>query len=145
MTRFKVLAAAAPLALAGGLALCAPAMAAEADAGVTVSEVEVTSRKTVTLDEAQETGSRLGLSALETPASIELVPGELIRERGDVSTQEAVSRITGFTSVGTPGDGGGAVTARGFSGLGSVMQLYDGMRLYVAAGTITFPFDPWTV
>jgi iron complex outermembrane receptor protein len=143
MNRLKLVATAAPMALAGAVMLSGPALA-EADS-TTVSEVQVTSRRAVTLDEAQETGSRLGLTPLETPASIELVPGETIRERGDVSTQEAVSRITGFTSVGTPGDGGGAVTARGFSGLGSVMQLYDGMRLYVAAGTITFPFDPWTV
>lgn len=144
MLKFKLLLACAPMALAGGIALGGPAMAAEADS-TTVGQVEVIGRKVVTLDQAQETGSRLGLTPLQTPASIEVALGDLIRERGDMSTQDAVSRITGFTSVGTPGDGGGAVTARGFSGLGSVMQLYDGMRLYVGAGTSTFPFDPWTV
>ncbi len=25
------------------------------------------------------------------------------------------------------------------------MQLYDGTRQYVGAGTVTFPFDTWTV
>src|SRR5437762_4039589 len=46
---------------------------------------------------------------------------------------------------GDPGNGGGAVVARGFGGVGSVMQLFDGDQLFVGSGTVTFPFDPWTV
>ncbi len=42
-----------------------------------------------------------------------------------------------------PGNGGTAnFAARGFSGVGSVTTLVDGMRLFVGAGTVTFPFDP---
>src|SRR5690606_5226691 len=37
------------------------------------------------------------------------------------------------------------VSARGFNGLNSVMRLYDGVQMFVAAGTMTFPFDTWTV
>ena len=35
--------------------------------------------------------------------------------------------------------------ARGFSGVTSVMWLYDGTQLFIGSGTVTFPFDPWTV
>lgn len=91
------------------------------------------------------TGSRLGLSALETPASIEILSGDVIRARGDLSIVDAVTRMTGISSVANPGNGGTGLGARGFSGPGSVMQLYDGVRLYPGAGTVTFPTDPWTV
>ncbi|MGT2490269.1 TonB-dependent receptor plug domain-containing protein [Cupriavidus basilensis] len=52
------------------------------------------------------TGSRLGLTLLETPASVEVLSGETIRERGDQSVREAVTRTTGITSNGAPGNGG---------------------------------------
>lgn len=93
-----------------------------------------------------QAGSRLELSPLETPASVEAVRGETIRKRGQHSVQEAVAQnATGFSFAGAPGNGGSALATRGFAGHGSVMQLYDGTRLYVGAGTVTFPFDPWSV
>ncbi len=58
---------------------------------------------------------------------------------------DAQSRAVGVTSQADPGNGGGSVAARGFGGVGSVMQLFDGDQLFVGAGTVTFPFDPWTV
>jgi iron complex outermembrane receptor protein len=97
------------------------------------------------LREAATTGSRLGLSPLDTPASVEVLAGDLIRERGDLSIVDAVTRSTGLTSEATPGDGGTALSTRGFAGHGSVMQLFDGTRLFVGAGTVTFPFDTWNV
>jgi iron complex outermembrane receptor protein len=92
-----------------------------------------------------QTGSRLGLTILEMPASVETLAGDLIRSRGDLSIVDAVMRTTGISSVANPGNGGTGLAARGFSGQGSVMQLYDGVRLYPGAGTVTFPTDPWTV
>lgn len=92
-----------------------------------------------------QTGSRLGLTILETPASVETVTGDQIRARGDLSIVDAVTRATGISSVANPGNGGTGLSARGFSGPGSIMQLYDGVRLYPGAGTVTFPTDPWTV
>jgi iron complex outermembrane receptor protein len=91
------------------------------------------------------TGSRLGLTFLETPASISSLAGDEIRARGDLSVVDAVTRAPGITSVANPGNGGTALAARGFSGQGSVLQLVDGIRLFPVAGTITFPTDPWTV
>lgn len=97
------------------------------------------------LESQAETGSRLGITIKETPASVEVLPGDAVRERGDLSTQSAVARATGITPAGAPGDGSTALVARGFYGPNSVMQLYDGTRLYVAAATITFPVDTWVL
>lgn len=97
------------------------------------------------LTTANATGSRLGLTPLETPASIAVLDGDAIRARGDMSIVEAESRAPGVSSVATLGNGGTALAARGFSGQGSVLQLIDGVRLFPGAGTITFPTDPWMV
>ncbi len=91
------------------------------------------------------TGSRLNLTPLETPASITTIDGDVIRARGDQSIVEATTRAPGITSVANLGNGGTGLAARGFSGQGSVLQLIDGVRLFPAAGTITFPTDPWMV
>jgi iron complex outermembrane receptor protein len=55
-----------------------------------------------------------------------------------------VSRSTGISRTGTPGDGGTSLQARGFTGQSSVMQLYDGNRMYTGMGTVTFPVDTWS-
>ena len=96
------------------------------------------------LNRPTETGSRLGLTPMETPASVEVMTGETIRERGYGSVNEAVMHATGFSSAGNNGNGGTELSTRGFKGHGSIMQLYDGTQLYVGAGTVTFPFDTWT-
>ena len=116
-----------------------------AGAVTTLPAVTVTDRAPArsAVDEPSSTGSRLGLTPLQTPASIEVLRGQTIRERGDVSVIEAVSRATGLTMSPAPGNGGSGLGARGFVGHNSVMQLYDGTRLYVGAGTVTFPFDTW--
>lgn len=96
------------------------------------------------LDEPSTGGSRLNLTPKETPASVEVITGETIRERGHITVNEAASRATGFTSTGNPGNGGTGLSVRGFEGHGSVMQLYDGTQIYVGNGTVSFPFDTWT-
>jgi iron complex outermembrane receptor protein len=108
-------------------------------------QVEASRHTPLAIDEPSHTGSRLGLTPLETPASIEVLTGDTIRARGDVSVVEAATRATGITGSPGPGNGGTAMAARGFSGHGSVMQLFDGTRLYAGAGTVTFPFDTWSV
>jgi iron complex outermembrane receptor protein len=90
--------------------------------------------------------SRLGLTPLETPASVDVIAGETTRLRGQNTVAEAVTQnATGITTVAAPGNGNGAFTARGFAGPNSIQQLYDGTRLFVGAGTVTFPFDTWNV
>jgi iron complex outermembrane receptor protein len=103
------------------------------------------SKPGLNLDVPTQTGSRLGLTPLETPASVEVIPGVTIQERKQTSVSQAVTQnATGFTSSASPGNGDTGLAARGFNGHGSVMQLYDGTRLYVGAGTVTFPFDTWS-
>jgi iron complex outermembrane receptor protein len=91
------------------------------------------------------TATRLGLTPLETPASLAIVTGETIRQRGDVTVEEAEVRMVGVTTQSSPGNGFAARTSRGFGGVNSMMKLYDGAQLFVASGTLTFPFDTWSV
>jgi iron complex outermembrane receptor protein len=90
------------------------------------------------------TGSNLGLSRLETPASIDIVTRKQLEERGDASLLDAITRAPGISAMPHPGNGNSSVAARGFTDTTSVMRLYDGMRQYGGAG-LTFPFDTWSV
>ena len=140
---------AAPIALCTTLTLLSVGVqAADKRPGPSQLEtVEVFGRRIegLALSESSGTGSHLGLAPIDTPASVEVIPGDLIRERGDTNIVEAVTRSTGLTSEATPGDGGTAMSTRGFAGHSSIMQLFDGTRLFVGAGTVTFPFDTWNV
>jgi iron complex outermembrane receptor protein len=129
------------------LLLAASCFTLTAQAAENLETVEVFGRRIegLGLGEATAAGSRLELSPLLTPASIEVLAGDVIRQRGDTSIVESVTRATGITSEATPGDGGTALSARGFVGHNSIMQLLDGSRLFVGAGTVTFPFDAWSV
>ncbi len=105
----------------------------------------VTGIREADLETVSPTGSRLGLSIMETPASVSVVNGDTIRLRGDELVIDAVTRAPGITSSGSPGNGGTSLVMRGFSGQGSVLQLFNGVRLFPVAGTITFPSDPWNI
>ncbi|MCG5248403.1 TonB-dependent receptor [Methylorubrum extorquens] len=88
--------------------------------------------------------SRLGLTPLQTPASVDVISGEVVRERGQFTVNEAVTQNgVGIASTASPGTGNSSFSARGFVGTNSVMRLYDGVRLYTS--TQTFPFDTWNV
>ncbi len=120
-------------------------MPAATQAAATGGSGEGATRPGLNLDVPAQTGSRLGLTPLETPASVEVIPGTTIHERGQTSVDDAVTQnATGFTSTASPGNGWASLGTRGFVGNNAVMRLYDGTRLYVGAGTITFPFDTWS-
>ncbi|MDE1179912.1 TonB-dependent receptor [Paraburkholderia sp.] len=106
--------------------------------------VRVTAAKANPLERPLTTGSRLGLTSLETPASVEQLDRATLEERGDASIVDAVSRATGISESPHPGNGGSELSARGFVGSSSVTQLYDGVRPYGAIG-VTYPFDTWAV
>jgi len=108
----------------------------------TIEEVSVLGQH---LNTQSETGSRLNLTLMETPATVIVINGDTIRERLDLSVMEALTRTAGFTNEGNPGNGGQSIAARGFRGTGAVTNLFDGTNYYTAAGTITFPFDTWSV
>ncbi len=91
------------------------------------------------------TSSRLNMTPLQTPASVDVISSETIRSRGQNSVAEAVSQNgVGVTTFSSP-IFGSAYASRGFAGNNSVMQLFDGTRLYLGIGNITFPFDTWNV
>lgn len=142
-------------ALLGGLLLMpADAAPGESHSAVTLETLEVAGSgrggpppaEGLNLRSSSRSASRLGLTPLETPASVDVIAGETTRLRGQNTVAEAVTQnATGITTVAAPGNGNGAFTARGFAGPNSIQQLYDGTRLFVGAGTVTFPFDTWNV
>ncbi len=116
---------------------------AEAEAEDSVSdEITVYGKP---LNTASETGSRLELTVLETPATVDIIDGDAIRERLDTTVMEAVTRSAGFTNDGHPANGGQNIAARGFRGQGAVTKMFDGSSYYSAFDTISFPFDTWGI
>jgi iron complex outermembrane receptor protein len=116
------------------------------EAPVLLDAIDVNAARTgLQLTQPSAAGSRLNLTPMQTPASVEIISGETIREHGEHRIADAVTQnSTGITAAPAPGNGGVSFTSRGFSGVGSVMTLFDGTRLYVSSGTVTFPFDTWS-
>ncbi len=96
------------------------------------------------LEQPVAAGSRLDLSPLETPASVDVVTRDQLESRGDANVIQAITRSTGITTMGHPGNTGSALSARGFNDSTSVMMLYDGVRQY---GNVSpsFPYSTWAV
>jgi iron complex outermembrane recepter protein len=119
-----------------------PAAAASVAAAAPPSGQQVPA---LNLNAPTSTGSRLDLTPLQTPASVEVITAETIAARGQHNIIDAVTQnATGFTASPAPGNGSLSFNARGFTGNSTVMTLYDGTRLYVGSGTLTFPFDSWS-
>ncbi|HGW5373745.1 TPA: TonB-dependent receptor [Pseudomonas aeruginosa] len=139
------------LGLSTSLLLVPPALAETEEAALALPSQLVSVRQDpaeldhIDLATPVSAGSRLDLSALDTPASTSSISSEEVRRRNNPSVQAAVTRSPGISFIGTPGDGGTGLSARGFSGHASVMQLFDGTRLYTGMGTVNFPSDPWMV
>lgn len=141
------------LSLGCGLLTLAAAQAAMAQQTSSVTTVEdrdtilVTGQREagISLETPSTAGTRLGLTALETPASVAVLSGDMIRDFGYQTVADATSRAPGISAVPFPGTGNNALSTRGFYGVNSITQTYDGMQLYNAGGVITFPFDPWNV
>lgn len=92
------------------------------------------------LEHTNSTGSRLGLTARETPAAVETKTQQDMQVKGLRTTKEAFSDITGATVGNVPGNPA-VLSMRGFSG-NTINVLQDGVR--VAASTIvTRDVDTW--
>lgn len=92
------------------------------------------------LDTQTVTGSRLGLTARETPASITVIDRATLEKRGAQTTQEALERAPGVIVSSQPGSAG-SVSLRGFSGA-QITQLFNGITVQydvIAAR----PIDSW--
>ena len=70
------------------------------------------------------TASRLGLTPLETPASVYTVDRDSIRALGDVDFNEAVSRAPGLAQSQTPGNGTLSITSRGSITLYAILFVF---------------------
>jgi iron complex outermembrane receptor protein len=79
------------------------------------------------LEQPSGTGSRLGLSIKETPASVDVLSQEIMQERGDRNMVEAVGKVPGMNG-GRVGASHIGFSARGFIENG-VTWLYNGVRV----------------
>lgn len=138
MTELNKAAISAALAL-----LCAPCAKAQQSAPIpTVTIQGGAAIEGLDLQRPNATGSRLNLSALDVPASVESLSAATMQARGDLLLKDAVTRSTGLTDTSSPGNGI-SYSARGFNGNGSVAVLENGLRPQVGSGTATYPADPW--
>lgn len=90
------------------------------------------------LDTPAETGSRLGLTVRETPASVTVVNRAAIDARGAQDTQEILRSVPGITAQNAPGSVG--VNYRGF-GSGSISQMFNGINVQYSIAAR--PVDSW--
>lgn len=123
----------------------APALAQTTEASPTQSLTQIDvvdevprANGRLSLDVPVETGSRLGLTARETPATVTIVDRTTIDARGAQDTQEILRAVPGITAHNAPGSVG--VSYRGFSG-GSLSQMFNGINVqYTIAAR---PVDSW--
>ncbi|KAF1042550.1 MAG: Ferrichrome outer membrane transporter/phage receptor [Herbaspirillum frisingense] len=133
------------IALAGACSAMSGAHACAQASDGALPEIVVSGQGESDLKKTSTAGGRLPLTPLEVPASVAVISGDTIRERGYPTLLDAQTRAPGISSVPFSGNGNNSLSARGFYGPNSISQLYDGLQLYNAGGVVTFPFDPWNV
>lgn len=84
------------------------------------------------------TATRLGLTPRETPASVEILTQEEMRQRGSRTLTEALRTAPGVTG-GNPPSAPTTISTRGFT---SLLYLYDGVRTS-GAGAVNRVEDTW--
>ena len=106
-------------------ALCLPLTAA-AQQQVNITGAAIRAAESLPLDLPATSGSRLGLTPMETPASVDILTREMLRERGDRTTQDALENAAGVAA----GQCFGLTcfSMRGFSNNLSLPFLFDGLR-----------------
>uniref|UniRef100_UPI000D39B9D0 TonB-dependent receptor n=1 Tax=unclassified Variovorax TaxID=663243 RepID=UPI000D39B9D0 len=124
------------LAMACGSAAAQPAAASLPQVDVVDAGADPNGR--LDLDTPSDTGSRLGLTPRETPASVTVVNRATIDARGAQDTQEVLRAVPGITAHNAPGSIG--VSYRGF-GSGSIGQMFNGINLQYSIAAR--PVDSW--
>lgn len=127
--------------------LCAtPAFATEEDAKKDGPENDIIvtgQRGNHDLDNENSTGSRIGLTVRETPASLEVLSQADLQQRGLRTQREAFDNVVGAISGNNPGNPA-VVTIRGF-GNAAISIMHDGVRISTATmvtrDTNTWHFD----
>jgi len=99
------------------------------DEVTTLEQIDVMSDQNKVNNTTTSTGSKLGLTIKETPASVEIINSETMEQRGDSTVIRAVTKATGITG-GNSGHGTtGNYSVRGFSGYPGIDFLNDGIKL----------------
>lgn len=106
----------------------------------TVTVMSTIPNEKMSIDEPSSTGSRLGLTPRETPASVTIVDRDTIEQRGSTDTQEILKSVPGVTAASPPGSAG-SVFYRGF-GASSLTQLFNGITVQYDA-IAARPVDSW--
>jgi iron complex outermembrane recepter protein len=124
------------LLVAAGTVMSLRAVAADSAPQPTAAELEeitITAAKLRSLEQFTPTGSRLGLSDQELPATLDVIDnGEMIG-RGFFNIQQAADSQPGVTSGGSPGDQS-QFSMRGFTG-NQITTLRNG--LYIGPSNMT--------
>jgi iron complex outermembrane receptor protein len=118
------------VAIGGSVALwAAPAWAQDNPADSQQDEIIVTgvAERQLLLDTKAETGSRLGLTARETPATVDIISSRQIEEIGARTNVEVLNRAPGVTSS-LVATSPGVPSMRGFTG-DALGLFYDGVRV----------------
>jgi iron complex outermembrane receptor protein len=130
------------VALAACLIAC-PALADDRDEGGPETIVVTGKRDPLKIEQKTDTGSRLGLTVMETPAAVEILTQEDFQFRGLRTAREAFADVPGAIAGNVPGNPA-AVMMRGFSG-NVISILQDGVRIststVVQRDTNTWHFD----
>ena len=100
---------------------------------ISLDTVTVTAAKLRSLEQFTPTGSRLGLSAQELPATLEVIDNDEMLGRGFFNVQQAADSQAGVTSGGSPGDQS-QFSMRGFTG-NQITVLRNG--LYIGPSNMT--------
>jgi TonB-dependent Receptor Plug Domain/Carboxypeptidase regulatory-like domain len=93
------------------------------------------------LDLTAQAASRVGLTASETPAMIEVITFAEAQERGLRTSIETLSSVAGVSSAFLP-SAQGITQIRGFTG-GAVSMLFDGTRVTTST-IVTRNYDSWS-
>ncbi|UIJ44232.1 TonB-dependent receptor [Sphingomonas cannabina] len=128
-------------AIVAVLTTCSPAFAEDEEQRDTI--VVTGQRERLDLDTQNGTASRLGLSARETPATVQTITQADLQVQGLRTSREAFNSVVGAISGNVPGNPA-VVSLRGFSG-GAVSILQDGVRVststMVTRDTNSWHFD----
>ena len=119
-----------------GMALAGRTLADDSGSQPTAAQLEeitITAAKMRSLEQFTPTGSRLGLSQQELPATLDVIDNDQMIGRGFYNVQEAADSQPGVTSGGSPGDQS-QFSMRGFTG-NQITTLRNG--LYIGPSNMT--------
>lgn len=108
----------------------------------TPQRVEISATTALKIDERTASGSRLGLTLRETPATVQVITRAELDALAVIDSQDALVNIPGVSFSAQPG-AAGSVFYRGF-GSASLAQLYNGISVQYDAISAR-PVDSWLI